>query len=213
MKKTSTVVAPISPSAEKDINSVRLSSSVTVERYRAMELAEDRNGLARFIHERLVERYALPLSLSCRKNGFSMMAASCLLIETLESFYRGWGDTSNRMKPSDIDPTCRPVDPKRTTVSMSEVAFCYFFQRFSRFASLQPFAQPFYVNVRCGILHQGETAGGGGSFAKELCSTQINMLSTLKYFLKKLDLLWKSTQPLYCRLNGMTISGSISRTR
>jgi len=126
MKKTSTVVAPISPSAEKDINSVRLSSSVTVERYRAMELAEDRNGLARFIHERLVERYALPLSLSCRKNGFSMMAASCLLIETLESFYRGWGDTSNRMKPSDIDPTCRPVDPKRTTVSMSEVAFCYF---------------------------------------------------------------------------------------
>ncbi len=80
MKKTSTVVAPISPSAEKDINSVRLSSSVTVERYRAMELAEDRNGLARFIHERLVERYALPLSLSCRKNGFSMMAASCLVL-------------------------------------------------------------------------------------------------------------------------------------
>lgn len=125
-----------------------------------MELAKDRNGLADFILERLVDRYVLPVRSNSHKHGFSMMAVSCLLIETLESYYRGWEDTSTPLESKDLEVFCRPTDPNRARVSASEVAFCYFFRRFSAFSSFQPVAQSFYVNVRCGILHQGETTGG-----------------------------------------------------
>jgi len=124
-----------------------------------MEAAKDRVGLSNFLRERLEERYVLPLRVTCKKNGFLMMAVSCLLIETLESFYQGWEDTSEAINRNVIKVFCRP-DPKRSTVSASEVSFCYFFQRHSAFSALRPYAQRFYVNVRCGILHQGETTGG-----------------------------------------------------
>ncbi len=75
------------------IGQVRLSSSVTVSQYREMESSKDRAGLADFIEHRLLERYVLPVTQTCQKNGFLMVAASCLLIETLESFYRGWEST------------------------------------------------------------------------------------------------------------------------
>src|SRR5262249_16045453 len=131
----------------KHVDDVRLSSSVTVTKYQTMESAKDRDGLASFIQERLLERYVLPLSSSSHKHGFSMMAASCLLIETLESFYRGWEDTSDGLGCNNIDPVCQPIDTTRTTISASEVAFCYFFQRFSAFSSFQSMAESFYKNV------------------------------------------------------------------
>lgn len=140
--------------------SVLLSSSVSVTRYREMESVADRAGLSAFLEERLSERYIRPLRSSCKKNGFLMMGVSCLLIETLESFYQGWEDTNVGMNRNDIRNSCKPSDPKRTTVSKSEVAFCYFFQRFTAFSALHPVSQDFYKNVRCGILHQGETTGG-----------------------------------------------------
>jgi len=74
------------------------------------------------------------------KNGFSVMANCCLLIETLEAFYRGWDNTRNE----------------------SEKAFLKFFTRdknFSEFAT-NDIPTQFYKNIRCGILHQGETTGG-----------------------------------------------------
>lgn len=118
------------------------SGHVTVEDYERWR-DEGENGkrnLAIFIKERLRERYldpvqAIPLE---QKNGFPIMALSCLLMETLESFYRGWPKSPN-----------------------SGPAFCSFFDRHS---SLLPefkgLANSFYVNVRCGILHQGETTQG-----------------------------------------------------
>jgi hypothetical protein len=144
----------------QDRQKVRLSSSVTVARYSAMESSRDREGLADFIEERLLERYVLPVTQTCHKNGFIMIAASWLLIETLESFYRGWEDTSKRMKRDDIDPNCRPIDTKSDRISRSQVAFCYFFGRFTKFSDLHPLAGSIYTCVRCGILHQGETKGG-----------------------------------------------------
>src|SRR5713101_2113803 len=110
------------------VGDARLSSSVTISQYRAMECSEDRVGLADFIEQRLLERYVLPVTHTCHKNGFLMVAASCLLIETLESFYRGWESTHKSMKPANIEAACRPADLKRNP-SKSEVAFCYFFQR------------------------------------------------------------------------------------
>jgi hypothetical protein len=48
--------------------------------------------LARFINERLSERYLEPINAlsPVKRNSFAIMAISCLLIETLESIYQGW---------------------------------------------------------------------------------------------------------------------------
>jgi hypothetical protein len=143
-----------------DLDEVKLSSKVTVRRYREMEAAKDRNGLANFIEKRLLERYVDPLQTANKKHGFLMMASACLLIETLESFYRGWPDTDEPILRNDIEDACKPTDPGRNRVSCGEVAFCYFFQREPTFSTFRPYAHDFYVCVRCGILHQGETTRG-----------------------------------------------------
>lgn len=66
------------------------------------------------------------------------MAVSCLLIETLESFWNGWPTTDRR----------------------SALAFCQFFARARRFHAFLGHVPDFYRHVRCGILHQAETTGG-----------------------------------------------------
>jgi hypothetical protein len=100
----------------------------------------ERPKLAEFLRQRLRERYIGPvLSESlCQENGFSIMALSCLLIETFESFRQGWPSSDGK----------------------SQAAFCYFFDRETRFHDFKGYARDFYKHVRCGILHQGETTGG-----------------------------------------------------
>jgi hypothetical protein len=113
-----------------------------------------------FIHHRLNRRYIQPLLnvTPGYESGFLIMAASCLLIEALQSFYTGENDT------------------KKTG---SANAFKAFFEReekngnkfFPGFAECFPIAvkvingKPkkfftFYRHIRCGILHQAETTGG-----------------------------------------------------
>jgi hypothetical protein len=118
---------------------IRLSSRVTIKKYREMEKAEDRVGVADFIYQRLSERYILPVK-SGAKNGFAMMACACLLIETLESFWNGW-KTSQGAGPG-------------------EMVFQSFFKRTKRLSEFEVHAISFYKDVRSGILHQGETKRG-----------------------------------------------------
>ena len=70
------------------------------------------------------------------------MAICCLMIEALESFWRGWSDTRGR----------------------SGEAFRSFFRRcLEQNLELGVFSQQaddFYEGVRCGILHQAETTRG-----------------------------------------------------
>ena len=65
------------------IDNVRLSSSVTVAKYRMLEVDKNRDGLANFIQERFTERYISPLRRRnpSQKNGFCIMAICCLMIE------------------------------------------------------------------------------------------------------------------------------------
>lgn len=99
---------------------------------------------ADLIFYRLYGRYIKPFNFRHQsfqeeyKDGFSMMANCCLLIETLVSFREGWEDTRNR----------------------SEEAFRLFFARNGGFKITKDKVGDFYKNVRCGILHQGETANG-----------------------------------------------------
>lgn len=71
--------------------------------------------------------------------GFAIMALDCLLIETLEQFYKG---------------------KIRTGQGMDEKAFFDFFQRSPKFKSFfdtQAKAAIFYQQIRCGLLHQAQT--------------------------------------------------------
>ena len=117
-----------------------LSSSTRRSRYKFLEVNRDREAIAAFFTERFTERYVTPIEATPRKqkHGFTVMAVSCLLIETLESFWNGWPSTDGR----------------------SALAFCQFISRSPRFHFLLGHVPAFYRHVRCGILHQAETTGG-----------------------------------------------------
>jgi hypothetical protein len=121
------------------IDETLLSSSVTVAQYRQFEMDQNRDKIADFIVERFTERYITPLRDGRhRKHGFCTMAICCLMIEALESFWRGWPHSRGR----------------------SEFAFCSFFDRNSNLSVFRGYASDFYQHVRCGILHQAETING-----------------------------------------------------
>ncbi len=137
--------------------------TITVSDYNKLISDKDKEGISNFIYNRLFSRYIGPYSFdSCEyqkkfKNGFSMMANLCLLIETLQSFKNGWGDSDRR----------------------SKMAFNQFFYNNAHFEELNKSADLIYKNVRCGILHQGETTGGwkvtreGGSLYDN-CTNTLN---------------------------------------
>lgn len=121
-------------------DNTKLSSTVTVARYRELEQYDDRRALAQFVRDRFNERYFRPIesTSSADKHGFTIMAVCCLVIEALESFYQGKADT------------------KRQSKEMFEGFF-------GRDPTLNVFAGGgdwFYNDIRCGILHQSETRGG-----------------------------------------------------
>lgn len=108
---------------------------------------QDRYALVSLIRDRFTERYITPIEKipgkppEDFKNGFCTMAISCLMIEALASFWKGRRETPRG-------------EGGRT--------FTWFFEQ-SQHATLADFKRhgvPFYTNVRCGILHQGETTGG-----------------------------------------------------
>lgn len=118
---------------------VELARGYAVADYRALEAAKDKAEIARLISQRFTERYLAPtLSRQNVKHGFATMAIGCLMVEALESFRQGWPETRGKSKK----------------------AFCYFFDAHDQFAAFRGHAEPFYYDVRCGILHQAETRGG-----------------------------------------------------
>jgi len=118
-----------------------LSSGVSIAEYEQMETEKNKVGISDFVFKRLSERYLIPLEKVPLKfkNGFSLMANACLLIETYESFRQGWDSTSSNER--------RPFES--------------FFNREDRFKDFKnEYSRDFYLNVRCAILHQGETKNG-----------------------------------------------------
>ncbi len=117
---------------------------ITIAKYRSLEQAQDRQALADFIYERFAERYIWPMESTPKedKNGFSIMAVSCLMIEAVETFRQGWPNSKNR----------------------STEAFRKFFAdtRTTKepLAEFDQMSEQIYIHVRCGILHQAETTGG-----------------------------------------------------
>ena len=117
----------------------QLSSTVSVTEYKKLVANKDTVELINFIQQRFNERYIETMRVDRnKKNGFTIMAISCLMIESLESFYKGWGNSNGK----------------------SQLAFCSFFDREKNFDFIKGYSEEFYKNVRCGILHQGETTYG-----------------------------------------------------
>lgn len=116
----------------------KLSSSYTVEKYKKIRDEGLKESIADLIYERFYERYIEPFKCSTTKHGFGIMASSCLMIETLFCFQNG---------------------RKRTGEAGGEV-FEKFFSGSTKLKCFSGYGQIFYKNIRCGILHQGETYGG-----------------------------------------------------
>lgn len=104
---------------------------------------ENVKELAKFVYERFSERYIKPFKKMNPdfKNGFCIMAIACLLIETLENFWQGKAETPQGKGTEYFESFFT-----RCTDIQNELA---------AFKGLN-----FYSQVRCGILHQGETKAG-----------------------------------------------------
>jgi len=131
---------------------------ITVQDCKTFLKRKDKNALSNFMFDRLYGRYLKPFDFKSNeyrkyyKNGFTIMANCCLLIETYVSFISMLF---------------------RNTQNKSGKCFGYFFSLDKSFVLLAKGAykqdgtlagkkdggipNDFYENVRCGILHNGET--------------------------------------------------------
>lgn len=119
------------------------SKNYSIEDYNVDCFQGNVEHLSDFIYGRFYERYIQPFEKmdAETKNGFSIMAIACLMIESLENFWQGKKETP-QYKGNDF--------------------FESFFSRcleinndLSNFKGLK-----FYKHIRCGILNQAETTGG-----------------------------------------------------
>lgn len=116
----------------------------TVEKCLKLIKENQINALTQIIFHRLFDRYIKIFLFNDKEfkkmylHGFTIMANSCLLIETLYAFYKGNNETE----------------------SPNENAFKWFFESHKDFKDFIELSKDFYKNVRCGILHQAETKNG-----------------------------------------------------
>jgi hypothetical protein len=101
------------------------------------------------LDSRIRERYIVPsdfliaaekeIPAHKRRFGFAVLAMDCLLVETLGAFLEGHEETTGRSKET----------------------FCKFLTSRSQFSTAftQVIAEKFYIEFRCGVLHQAEIGG------------------------------------------------------
>ena len=131
-----------------DPQQTELASNFTVAQYKAACDSKDKDAIVDPLRRRFTERYIDPVTpgICNHTHGFTMMAISCLMIESLQSFCEGWVSTKGQ---------------SANGKSMSEEAFTRFFDSHNQFDCFRgQIAHCFWVNIRCGILHQAETTGG-----------------------------------------------------
>lgn len=147
----------------------------TVSDYHNLIDSKDKNGISYFIFNRLYSRYIKPYCFNNPeykeyfKNGFSIMANLCLLVEALQSFKHGWGDSAGK----------------------SGEAFNGFFNNNKHFKEFNQKGSEIYKNIRCGILHQGETTGGWKITRKgsELYDSKTNTIDAVLFTQKMINAL------------------------
>lgn len=91
-----------------------------------------------------------------RRYGFAILALDCLLVETLHQFYKGFKESRGNGR------SVEGVKRKITERGSNGQFFCEFLMQssfvYKSFFESQPGAAIiFYQDIRCGILHSGET--------------------------------------------------------
>jgi hypothetical protein len=78
----------------------QLSENINSDELSNLILKSQQSQIADFVYDRFFERYIRPIESLDRtdKNGFSIMAVSCIMIESLVSFKNGWEDTKNKIQ-------------------------------------------------------------------------------------------------------------------
>jgi hypothetical protein len=110
-------------------------------RLESPDVPENKQYIIEFIDHRLRRRYIVPINAipPGSKGGFLVMAVVCLLIETLQQFYKGDAETKG---------------------SNAEAFKRFFEDENALFPDCAAHYKAFYTKIRCGILHQAETKGG-----------------------------------------------------
>lgn len=145
----------------------------TIADYEKDKKEGNRKGMAEFIYERFNERYIEPFDAikeKKKKNGFSLMAISCLMIEALETFWQGLEDSREKENGEKI---------------WGGDFFEAFFSHCDELKEFEGFGKKFYKHIRCGILHQAETTGGWKISRKEeilLLDKPTRTINATKFF-------------------------------
>ncbi len=128
-----------------------IAPGISASRWQGLELNEQTSAgwdeAIGIFKARINERYIEPVQVllnmeevkaaSKRKYGFTILAINCLLVETLWAFKGGLTDTKSK----------------------SQKAFTEFLQSEEEFKFTESQAKRFYLDFRCGILHQAEICG------------------------------------------------------
>ena len=134
--------------------------------------------------ERLESRYFRPINRILKMRltsgeGFSAMTLICSLIEFLESCYQGKNFNYNIKKETDFE--YKASGPIFKDFLMSHEPFKSDFSKKAIKPPAKTFADDFYSNVRCGLLHEAATKNGW------IIKTYRKDLSGLRYFRIKDD--------------------------
>jgi hypothetical protein len=133
---------------------MHIAKGITASEYKQLRLADfasdDWLTAIGYLEKRLSERYTEPADVLVetekykspldKKYGFTVIAIDCMLAETIQSFYDGVTNSSGSSKKI-------------------FVRFLRHRDHFKSFFSTDQEAEHFYINFRCGILHQSQTFG------------------------------------------------------
>jgi hypothetical protein len=139
-------------------------NDITIQEVELWVKENEKDKLSQFIYDRLYGRYLKPFNyrneeyIANYKNGFAIMASCCLLIETYVSFrepvFRDTNGKSERCFGWFFLTESIFSDFSKNGLSVSE------YTDLSKRLKNKGIPRDFYINLRCGILHNSETRNG-----------------------------------------------------
>lgn len=203
----------------KDLNLVlatdKNGKKITIENLEDWIRKGSKTELADFFFDRFYVRYLKPFEfenteyIKTHKNGFAIMTSCCLLIETFVSFTNSeFKDTKNKSERSFGYFFLK--NKEFNSFSKGGLDLSKYEKQTDKYLNNKGIPKDFYSNVRCGILHNGETKNNwkilrkGELFDeknKSINATKFmnNLVTVIKQFQDKLlnsdfnnDEIWKT---------------------
>ncbi len=151
----------------KELDKYKLTENVTVGQLLSWMDEKSENSkseIIKLIGHRFENRYLKHLKTV--DSGFLIMAVSCFIIETLQSFKEGIPDTNGKGK---------------------KMFRNFFTNNQDNFPGFLEISDEFYENIRCGILHQSETKNAWRIIRNGKLLDEMEFSINADFFLKALD--------------------------